>query len=217
MDESLLKSLFPTQVIEKSDQWHIMTTPGDVVGVAQQLKEHPDCQFACLLDLCVVDYLTYGVSEWAIENSDTGSYSRAVAAPMPKDSTWQGPRFVVVCHLLSLAHNRRIRLKIAIDEQVRMPTLSDIWPSSLWYEREAYDLFGVVFENHPDLRRLLTDYGFVGFPFRKDFPLVGTVEMRYDGENEQCIYEPVSIENRVGVPKVIREDNRYMQGSHEQG
>ena len=114
-------------------------------------------------------------------------------------------RFLVVVHFLSVKFNRRLRLKAFVDKNLTIDTLCDLWPSANWFEREAFDLFGVVFKDHPDLRRLLTDYGFVGHPFRKDFPLQGTVEMRFDAKENRCLYEKVSIENRVLVPKVIRD------------
>ncbi|MCP8351971.1 NADH-quinone oxidoreductase subunit C [Gammaproteobacteria bacterium Comchoano-2] len=180
------------------------------------LRDHPELLMSQLLDVCVVDYLHYGVAEWGGESSTSQGYPRAVAEVLPEESTWTGPRFVVVCHFLSIVHNRRLRVRVHLGDDLTMPTLSTVWPSALWYEREAYDLFGVIFSGHPDLRRILTDYGFVGFPFRKDFPLIGTVEMRYDGEKEQCVYEPVSIENRVGVPKVIRDDHRYVKEDRAQ-
>ena len=126
----------------------------------------------------------------------------------------RGERFAVVYHLLSVANNQRIRLKTFLDDDApRVDSVIDIWSSANWYEREAYDLFGILFVGHPDLRRLLTDYGFVGHPFRKDFPLIGNVEMRYDPEKERVIYEPVSITPRVTVPRVIPHDHRYVEGS----
>ena len=122
---------------------------------------------------------------------------------------WDKPRFGVVYHLLSVAKNHRMRLKVYLGGEPMLPSVMNVWASANWFEREAFDLFGIVFDGHPDLRRLLTDYGFVGHPFRKDFPLIGEVEMRYDAAQQRCIYEPVSITPRVLVPKVIRDDNRY--------
>ena len=154
------------------------------------LRDHPDCRFEQLIDLCGVDYRDYG------------------------DGAWEGPRFAVVVHLLSLAHNRRIRVRVFCpdDELPLVASMVDIWPSANWFEREAFDLYGIVFDGHPDLRRILTDYGFIGHPFRKDFPLIGQVEMRYDPEQQRVVYEPVSIEPRTLVPRVIREDSRYEAG-----
>ena len=158
-----------------------------LVDVCRTLRDDPLFSFEQLMDLCGVDYLEYGRE------------SRVGVRP--------GPRFAVVCHLLSIRHNRRLRLRIFLDEAMPMVgSVTDIWNSANWYEREAFDLFGIVFEGHPDLRRILTDYGFVGHPFRKDFPLIGQVEMRYDAEKRRVVYEPVSIEPRVLVPRVIREE-----------
>ena len=157
-----------------------------LADVCRTLRDDPVFSFEQLVDLCGVDYLDYG------RESDKG----------PR----QGPRFAVVCHLLSIKHNRRLRLRTFLDDAMPMvASLTDIWNSANWYEREAFDLFGIVFEGHPDLRRILTDYGFVGHPFRKDFPLIGQVEMRYDAEKQRVVYEPVSIEPRVLVPRVIRD------------
>ncbi|MGW8228495.1 MAG: NADH-quinone oxidoreductase subunit C [Gammaproteobacteria bacterium] len=145
--------------------------------------------FACeeLIDLTGVDYSEYG------------------------NGKWQGLRYAVVYHLLSIKHNHRIRLKVFVDgEPPLVDSVVNIWSSANWYEREAFDLFGIIFEGHPDLRRILTDYGFVGHPFRKDFPLTGNVEMRYDPEKQRVVYQPVSIEPRINQPRVIRDDNRYL-------
>ena len=145
--------------------------------------------FACeeLIDLTGVDYSEYG------------------------NGNWQGLRYAVVYHLLSIKHNHRIRLKVFVDgEPPLVDSVVNIWSSANWYEREAFDLFGIIFEGHPDLRRILTDYGFVGHPFRKDFPLTGNVEMRYDPEKQRVVYQPVSIEPRINQPRVIRDDNRYL-------
>lgn len=153
--------------------------------VARGLRDDPRLRYEQLTDLCGVDYLDYRRE-----------------APNP----WQGPRFAVVYHLLSLSHNRRLRLRCFLDDELpRIDSVTEIWPAANWYEREAFDLFGIVFEGHPDLRRILTDYGFIGHPFRKDFPLIGHVEMRYDPEKGRVVYQPVSIEPRVLVPRVIRD------------
>ena len=156
----------------------------DQVAVAQTLRDAPALRFEQLTDLCGVDYLTYG------------------------NGTWSGARFAVVIHLLSVSHNWRLRVRafIADDDFPTIDSLTGVWPNANWYEREAFDLFGIMFTGHADLRRILTDYGFVGHPFRKDFPLIGQVEMRYDAEKQRVVYEPVSIEPRVLVPRVIREE-----------
>lgn len=140
-----------------------------------------------MIDLCGVDYIDYD------------------------DGLWEGPRFAVVLHLLSVSLNQRVRLRVFApeDDFPVLPTLVDVWPVANWFEREAFDLFGIMFENHPDLRRILTDYGFVGHPFRKDFPMIGEVEMRYDPEQQRVVYQPVSIELRNNVPRLIRDEGRH--------
>jgi NADH-quinone oxidoreductase subunit C len=153
-----------------------------MLQVMTLLRDHPDLRFAQLIDACGVDYRDYG------------------------DGTRKGPRFATVYHLLSVEHNWRLRLRVFCpdDELPRLPSVIDIWPSANWYEREVFDLFGIVFEGHPDLRRILTDYGFIGHPFRKDFPLSGHVEMRYDPEQQRVIYQPVTIEPREVTPRIVR-------------
>lgn len=215
-EQKILAAICSDMVVEWSDQWVITLIPQQLSALADTLKNHQDVQAETLLDLCVVDYLDYGISEWETESPTEQGYSRAQAQQSNQQTPWDGPRFVVVIHLLSREFGTRIRLRVHLSESLELPSLTAIWPSADWYEREAYDLFGVVFTSHPDLRRILTDYGFIGYPFRKDFPLIGTVEMRYDGLQEKCIYEPVSIENRVGVPKVIRSDNRYVTFNHKE-
>ncbi|MFA5531111.1 MAG: NADH-quinone oxidoreductase subunit C, partial [Thiohalomonadaceae bacterium] len=156
------------------------------LAVCQALRDEDAFQFEQLIDLCGVDYLEYG------------------------EGTWQGPRFGVVYHLLSVSHNQRLRIRtFAEGEMPVVDSVVSIWNGANWFEREAFDLYGIVFEGHPDLRRILTDYGFIGHPFRKDFPLSGHVEMRYDPEKQRVIYEPVTIEPRTLVPRVIRRDHRY--------
>ncbi|MBA3695966.1 MAG: NADH-quinone oxidoreductase subunit C [Methylotenera sp.] len=159
----------------------------DYLAVCQLLRDDVNLKFEQLIDLCGVDYQEYG----------EGSYD--------------GLRYAVVCHFLSITHNHRVRLRVfAQDEDFPvLPTLVDTWPVANWFEREAFDLYGLMFENHPDLRRLLTDYGFVGHPFRKDFPMIGNVEMRYDPEQQRVIYQPVTIEHRNNVPRVIRDDGAH--------
>jgi NADH-quinone oxidoreductase subunit C len=160
------------------------------------------------MDVTVVDYLTYGKAEWETHSATSTGFDRAVSSNPSSPS--EKERFSVVYHLLSLTNNQRLRIKVNLREaDLVIPTVVNIWPSANWFEREAYDLFGVFFTDHPDLRRILTDYGFVGHPFRKDFPLSGHVEVRYDAAQGRVIYEPVDIEPRVLVPKVIREDNQY--------
>ena len=199
--------------------------PESWVEVARVLRDDPEFRFDCLADLCGVDYLGYGLAEWDVSNVSSEGYSRGVEGrstgrlrygELPDGERTQR-RFAVVVHLLSVHHNRRLRLRCWCADEV-LPTvgsLVELWPGANWFEREAFDLFGIVFEGHPDLRRLLTDYGFVGHPFRKDFPLIGNVEVRYDAEKQRVIYEPVSIEPRVLVPRVIRDDARYETSARE--
>jgi NADH-quinone oxidoreductase subunit C len=157
----------------------------DYLAAAQTLHDAPGCRFEQLIDLCGVDYSEHG------------------------DGRWEGQRFCAVSHLLSVSLNQRVRLKVFApdDDFPLVASVTGIWRSANWYEREAFDLFGIVFDGHDDLRRILTDYGFIGHPFRKDFPLIGHVEMRYDAEQKRVIYQPVTIEPREITPRVIREDN----------
>ena len=183
------------------------------------LKDHEAFAFEQLTDLCGVDYLGHGQTEWNTEDATGSGFSRGVQGLGPGRFRWKElpesehieNRFAVVVHLLSFRHNRRLRIRtFAADENFPVvPSLVDTWAAANWYEREAFDLYGIAFEGHPDLRRLLTDYGFTGHPFRKDFPLIGNVTVRYDDEQGRVVYEPVEIEPRVLVPRVIRDDSRY--------
>lgn len=220
-----VKGRFPDAVVECSIDLVRMEVPADsLLEIAQQLHDDTDLAFRQLSDLCGVDYATYGQSEWSTETDEMASYSRAVDSSstgrLTFDTSLELPqrdtaRFYVVSHLLSHDHNVRLRLCCpALDDEMPMvPSLTGIWSNANWYEREAFDLFGILFDGHTDLRRLLTDYGFTGHPFRKDFPLIGNVEMRYDPVKQRVVYEPVSIEPRVLVPRVIRDDGRYVDGA----
>ncbi len=199
----------------------------NLVAVATELRDDSQFQFQQLLDVCGVDYSQFGRDEWLTEDASRSGFSRGVAAASAgrlqfgdelESLTPKGRRFAAVYHLISYAHNRRLRLRVFAgdDDFPIVPTVTEIWASADWYEREAFDLFGILFSGHPDLRRILTDYGFVGHPFRKDFPLVGNVEMRYDPERERVVYEPVSIEARVLVPRVKRQDHRYLMDEQEE-
>ncbi|MBL8382238.1 MAG: NADH-quinone oxidoreductase subunit C [Burkholderiales bacterium] len=163
----------------------VVVAASDYLDAALCLRDDPALRFAECVDVAGMDYSTYG------------------------DGAWDGARFGVVSHLLSIEHNWRVRLRVFCpdDDFPVVASLTEVWPSAGWYEREAFDLFGIVFEGHADLRRLLTDYGFIGHPFRKDFPVSGHVEMRYDPEQKRVIYQPVTIEPREVTPRVIREDN----------
>ena len=163
----------------------VVVAAADYLEVARLLRDAPGCKFEQLIDLCGMDYSDY------------------------REGEWEGERFCVVSHLLSVSLNQRVRLRVFVpnEDLPVVDSLTGIWSAATWFEREAFDLYGIVFTGHPDLRRLLTDYGFIGHPFRKDFPLSGNVEMRYDAEQKRVIYQPVSIEPREITPRVIREDN----------
>ncbi|MDE2418177.1 MAG: NADH-quinone oxidoreductase subunit C [Burkholderiales bacterium] len=167
------------------DEVSVHVAADDYLVAAQALRDAPGCQFEQLLDLCGVDYSEY------------------------PDGTPDGRRFCVVSHLLSVSLNQRVRLKVSApdDDMPLVPSVTDIWNSANWFEREAFDLYGIVFDGHNDLRRILTDYGFIGHPFRKDFPTTGYVEMRFDAEQSRVVYQPVTIETREITPRIIREDN----------
>lgn len=202
-----------------------VTVPRDKIRqVCQSLKK--SCQFEQLIDISGIDYLHYGISEWKTNSATSTGYSRGYDQGVEKiidqndgfksfdknriSSFKPKERFAAVYHFLSMKRNLRVRVKVFVSEQdIHLPSVMDIYPSANWYEREAFDLFGIIFDNHPDLRRILTDYGFVGHPFRKDFPLSGNVEMRYDEGLKRIVYEPVEIEPRILEPKVIRHDSRY--------
>ncbi len=172
------------------------------------LRDDPELKFDQLIDAGGIDYAAYGQADWATSETATNSgFSRGVDHGVD-DSTWRGERFAVAYQLLSVERNHRLILKtFAQGEPPVVPSVVSVWNSANWYEREVFDLFGVLFDGHPDLRRILTDYGFIGHPFRKDFPLIGHVDMRYDPEQQRVIYEPVSVKPRVLVPRVIREDH----------
>lgn len=189
---SCLKNILTDKLISLDSQFDELTIvicPADITDVCRMLRDSPELDFDMMIDLCGVDYSTY--------HSKPGSEDQ------------QGERFAVVYHLLSIKHNCRLRIKVFAenDEFPVVDSVIDIWPAANWFEREAFDLFGIIFIGHPDLRRILTDYGFIGNPFRKDFPLSGNVEMRYDEEQKRVIYQPVSIEPRVITPHVIREEH----------
>jgi NADH-quinone oxidoreductase subunit C len=183
-----------------------MQVPAEsVVEVCTQLRD--EFGFEQLIDLCGVDYSEYGGAAWSTK--DTG-FSRAVNTSDNTLREESGQRFGVVYHLLSISENQRVRVKIRLDAEAPVvDSVVPVWASADWFEREAFDLFGILFNGHQDLRRILTDYGFIGHPFRKDFPISGHVEMRYDPEKKRVVYEPVQIELRTLVPRVIRDDNRY--------
>jgi NADH-quinone oxidoreductase subunit C len=163
----------------------VVVKAANYLSAMRMMRDHADLRFEELIDLCGIDYSTYG------------------------DGAYDGPRFAVVSHLISMSHNWRVRVRVFApdDDMPLVASLVDVWPAANWYEREAFDFFGILFDGHNDLRRILTDYGFIGHPFRKDFPVTGYVEMRYDPEQKRVIYQPVTIEPRENVPRVIREEN----------
>ncbi|MEO8671207.1 MAG: NADH-quinone oxidoreductase subunit C [Tahibacter sp.] len=199
--------------------------PENWISVATKLRDDAEFAFGMVVDVCGVDFLGYGQVEWDTTDVSSQGFSRGVEGEGAGRFDWkhrpkaiQGEkRYAVIAHLLSVSNNRRLRLRgfCHDDSLPLMPSLTGLYAGANWFEREAFDLFGIVFEGHPDLRRILTDYGFVGHPFRKDFPLIGNVEVRYDAEKQRVIYEPVSIEPRVLVPRVIRDDSRYEQARAE--
>lgn len=192
-----------------------LTIPmAQIKTVCTILRDDPAFDFKLLLDVCGVDYLHYGLSEWATHATTASGFGRGVTretahtTPLPAHIS----RFAVVYHLLSLTHRHRLRVRVPIPASAPLivDSVIDIWPAADWFERETFDLFGILFRGHPDLRRLLTDYGFQGHPFRKDFPLIGEVEARYDATLKRVVYESVNIEPRILEPKVIRTDHRYL-------
>jgi len=201
-------------------------TPERALEIFIALRDEPDFAFSQMMDVCGVDYSAYGAVEWATSAASAQGFSRGVeeratgrrataVAPIAEQPAPTPSRFAAVYQLLSISRNQRLRVRVFApdDELPVVPSVVGLWAGVNWFEREAFDLFGIVFEGHPDLRRILTDYGFIGHPFRKDFPLIGNVEMRYDPERGRVVYEPVSIEPRVLVPRVIRQDSRYQSES----
>src|SRR5690348_1289375 len=180
-----VEKILGVKPVEKFNEITVEVKAPDYKAAALTLRYHPELGFEQLVDLCGVDYLTFG------------------------DRPLEGPRFASVVHLLSVKHNWRVRLRAFCpdDELPMIASLVEVWPCAGWFEREAFDLYGMVFDGHPDLRRILTDYGFMGHPFRKDFPLSGTVEMRYDPEQKRVIYQPVTIEPREVTPRIVREEH----------
>jgi NADH-quinone oxidoreductase subunit C len=221
-----------SQSIERVFAGRVIASPGGsrepsyevaaerLLEVAGLLRDSPEFKFEICADVCGVDYLQYGLAEWKTVAATASGFSRGVSRAGASSETIDdalpkvpvaGGRFAVVYHLLSISLNQRLRLRVRCpdDEQPIVDSVTPVWASANWFERETFDLFGILFRGHPDLRRLLTDYGFIGHPFRKDFPISGNVEVRYDPEKRRVIYQPVTIDPRVLVPKVIRQDNRY--------
>lgn len=197
----------------------LVVVPSQLLSLATHLRDHPALLFEQLIDVCGVDYLRYGQADWQTQTATESGFCRGVEAQLESGASPYAYRFAVVYHLLSLTHNMRLRLRVPVHEdnaQLMVDSVISIWPAANWFEREAFDLYGILFRGHPDLRRLLTDYGFAGYPFRKDFPLIGEVEVRYDATLKRVVNEKVSITQRVLEPKVIRHDHRYMLDEGEQ-
>ena len=203
-----------TRIASSCGELTIEVDKDDLLAVAIALRNEPEFGFEMLMDVCGIDYLDYGEVEWTTSSATETGFSRGVERKtviLDEADEFDARRFAVVYHLLSLRHNTRLRVR-AFTGTANPPIIRsvvDIWNSANWFEREAFDLYGILFEGHPDLRRILTDYGFIGHPFRKDFPLIGNVEVSYDADKGRVAYKPVSIEPRTLVPRVIRDDNRY--------
>ena len=222
-----LASAFPSKlqsnvVVENNvfGEVTIEVLPADLLSVCETLRDDAALKFEQLIDVCGVDYSEYGSVEWATDETSSTGFSRGVEPATGArlrfgddiEATDSGrKRFAAVYHFMSLEHNHRLRVRVYCenDDVPVVPSVIDLWPAANWFEREAFDLYGILFDGHPDLRRILTDYGFVGHPFRKDFPLIGHVEMKYDEEQKRVVYQPVTIEPRVLVPRVIRDDGRF--------
>lgn len=203
-------TIAPLAIMEAYGEVTIDCELTGLISTLNQLRHEKIFAFDQLIDLCAVDYLHYGAYDWETDSATERGFSRAVERLEEQAYILDKPRFAVVYHLLSTTLNQRLRVKVFVNEtHPIVPSVHTIWLVANWFEREAYDLYGILFSGHPDLRRILTDYGFIGHPFRKDFPLSGHVEMRYDAKLQKVIYEPVDIQPRVTVPKVIRDDNRY--------
>lgn len=220
---STFSSQLQTNVLVQNDVFGEVTIevlPADALAVFEKLRDDAALKFEQLIDVCGVDYSEYGSVEWTTESASATGFSRGVEPATGArlrfgddiESTESGrARFASVYHLMSVTHNHRLRVRVYCESEAVpvVPSVIDLWPVANWFEREAFDLYGIIYEGHPDLRRILTDYGFVGHPFRKDFPLVGHVEMKYDEEQKRVVYQPVTIEPRVLVPRVIRNDGRF--------
>jgi NADH-quinone oxidoreductase subunit C len=219
-----------TQVTERFSAWIVSANvslseltievkPEHILDISLALRDEADFDYKLLIDVCGVDYLQYGLDDWETESTTATGFGRGVTAQFLRENPPKPARFAVVYHLLSLTKNHRIRLRVALPDEsdLMIDSVMEIWPSANWYEREVFDLFGILFRGHSDLRRILTDYGFAGHPFRKDFPLIGKVEARYDAKLRRIVYEPVSIQPRVLEPKVIRKDHRYKLSEHSDG
>ena len=214
--KNLFKNNFTRYKCAFEDNDEVVFESNDFLEVMTIMQNNNDIKFETLIDIIAVDYSDYGISEWNSKNANNKGYSRGIKKDSSGRYTYETSkthfnqprkRFAAIYNLLSVSSNERLKVKFYCedDENPSLPTATSIWASADWYEREAYDLLGIVFINHPDLRRILTDYGFIGHPLRKDFPLIGNVEVNYDLDKERVVYQPVTIKPRVLIPKVIRE------------
>jgi NADH-quinone oxidoreductase subunit C len=199
------------RVPARAQELAYQTDATTLLSVCATLRAAPELGFEMLMDLCGVDFLHFGHDDWETQDATRSGFSRARLTQGARPDPDAPGRFAVVYNLLSITHNQRLRLTVKCPDTAEpvIDSVVGIWASANWFEREAFDLFGILFRGHPDLRRILTDYGFIGHPFRKDFPLSGNVEVQYDPEKQRVVYQPVSITPRVLVPKVIRHDHRY--------
>ena len=212
----LFKDILSKYEFNFEDDETVVFTDADFLNVMRIFQENDHIKFESLIDVIAVDYSDYGISEWNAKDANNKGYSRGIKKDSSGRYTYESTktnynqpikRFAVIYNLLSVSSNARLKVKFYCNDDTNpsLPSVTQIWSSANWYEREAYDLLGIVFSDHPDLRRILTDYGFIGHPLRKDFPLIGNVEVNYDIEKERVIYQPVTIKPRVLIPKVIRE------------
>ncbi len=212
-----LRTQFATagcEVLSRYSEITMLVPKEQLLKVAAELRDGEQFLFDQIIDVCGVDYATYGQGEWVTDSATATGFGRAVEAISPVATDEQ---FAAVYHLLSVANNQRLRMRVLLEsERPVVPSVVDIWNSANWYEREAFDMFGILFEGHPDLRRILTDYGFIGHPFRKDFPLSGHVEMRYDPEQKRVVYVPVTVKPRTQVPRVVRNSDQQQVEPEQQ-
>ena len=212
----LFKDILSKYEFNFEDDETVVFTDADFLNVMRIFQENDHIKFESLIDVIAVDYSDYGISEWNAKDANNKGYSRGIKKDSSGRYTYESTktnynqpikRFAVIYNLLSVSSNARLKVKFYCNDDTNpsLPSVTQIWASANWYEREAYDLLGIVFSDHPDLRRILTDYGFIGHPLRKDFPLIGNVEVNYDIEKERVVYQPVTIKPRVLIPKVIRE------------
>ncbi len=200
-----LGSALSSLTIACDNQITVEIIPSCLHASFKELQQDKDFQFDTLIDICGVDYLDYGTVEWETKKVTSTGFSRGVEKEAAPQNYKPHARFAVVYHLLSTTLNQRLRVRVYLEEEnLFVDSIADIWPAANWFEREAYDLYGILFKGHPDLRRILTDYGFIGYPFRKDFPLSGYVEVNYDAKLERVVNTPVDIQPRTLVPKTRR-------------